>query len=254
MNGQRKSTVDKSEASLRFLCYQPVCCVPEGPHQIHFLSQEPFCLFRSQIQVQEIYKLSYRYSVEQGEEGKGVIPFLEHKGYIEVTPFVNDRTGQRESFQSRMRATGKLMDLINHHQSDDDVEIDTIQDELIVVKGLKPKPRKVTRIKDGKRKTETIKRPRKVCKTPDKPVVRQMRENLKLINCVLEEADIWLDITDEQMLELRKEISQKRDRNLRDVDFNRKTLHRVFLDRRPDLGGRFYGPWYQNIPKKYRES
>ena len=80
-----------------------------------------------------------------------------------------------------------------------------------------------------------------------------MRENLKLINSVLEEADIWLDITDEQMLELRKEISQKRDRNLRDVDFNRKTLHRVFLDRRLDLGGRFYGPWYQNIPKKYRE-
>ena len=60
------------------------------------------------------YKLSYRYSVEQGEEGKGVIPFLEHRGYIEVTPFINDRTGQRESFQSRMRATGKLTDLINH--------------------------------------------------------------------------------------------------------------------------------------------
>ena len=75
-----------------------------------------------------------------------------------------------------------------------DVEIDTVQDELIVVKGLKPKPRKVTRIKDGKRKTEKIKRPRKVCKTPDKPLVRQMRENLKLINSVLEKADIWLDI------------------------------------------------------------
>ena len=144
------------------------------------------------------------------------------------------------------------MDFINHHQSDDDVEIDTVQDELIVVKGLKPKPRKVTRIKDGKRKTVKIKRPRKVCKTPDKPVVRQMRENLKLINCVLEEADIWLNITDEEMLELRERLSRERDPYKRDVDFNRKTLHRVFLDRRPDLGGRFYGPWYQNIPKEYR--
>jgi len=111
----------------------------------------------------------------------------------------------------------------------------------------------VTKIKDGKRKTVTKKSPRKVCKTPDKPVVRQMRENLKLINRVLEEADIWLDITDEQMLKLREQLSRERDLYKRDVDFNRKTLHRVFLDRRLDLGGRFYGPWYQNIPKKYRE-
>ena len=129
-----------------------------------------------------------------------------------------------------MRATGKLMDLIDelNQQTDADVEIDTIQDELIVVKGVKPKPRKVTKIKDGKPKTVTIKSPRKVCKTPDKPVVRQMRENLKLINCVLEEADIWLDITDEQMLELRKEISQKRDRKLTGRRFQQEDLAPCF--------------------------
>ena len=198
--------------------------------------------------------LSYRYSIEQGEEGKGVIPFLEHKGYIEVTPFVNDRTGQRESFQSRMRATGKLVNLINDLcQQFDDVKIDTVQDELIVVKGVKPKPLKVKIIKDGKKKTDTIKRPRKVCKTPDTPLVRQMRDNLKLINAVLEKADIRLAITDEQMQELRERLSRDRDPYKRNVDFNRKTLHRVFLDRRLDLGGRFYGPWYQNIPKEYRQ-
>ena len=203
----------------------------------------------------KFYKLSYRYSVEQGEEGKGVIPFLEHMGYIEVTPFINDRFDEGgKSFQSRMRATGKLMELMNDQlqQFDDDVEIDTVQDELIVVKGVKPKPRKVQRIKDGKKRTEKIKRPRKVCKTPDTPLVRQMRENLKLINGVLEKADIRLNITDEQMLELRERLSRERDPYKRDVDFNRKTLHRVFLDRQLDLGGRFYGPWYQNIPKEYR--
>jgi hypothetical protein len=39
------------------------------------------------------------------------------------------------------------------------------------------------------------------------------------------------------------------------VDFSRKRLHRVFLDRRHklDRGGRFYGAWYQNIPKEYRQ-
>jgi hypothetical protein len=37
------------------------------------------------------------------------------------------------------------------------------------------------------------------------------------------------------------------------IDFTRKRLHRVFLDRRIDRGGRFYGPFYQGIPKEYRE-
>lgn len=171
----------------------------------------------------KFYKLSYRYSVEQGDEGKGVIPFLEHMGYIEVTPFVNDRTGQRESFQSRMRATEKLIDLIidQHRQSETDVKIDTIQDELIVVKAVKPKPLKVKRIKDGKKKTDTIKRPRKVCKTPDTPVVRQMRDNLKLINGVLEKADIRLAITDKQMQELRERLSHDRDPYKRLLKFYR---------------------------------
>ena len=251
----RKSSVDKLKHHIRFFVTNLYAVSRRDPTKYIAFSKNGNVYSDSKSKYKKVYELSYRFSVEQGEEGKGVIPFLEHKGYIEVTPFKNDRTGQTESFQSRMRATGKLMDLIDdlNQQTDADVEIDTIQDELIVVKGVKPKPRKVTKIKDGKRKTVTIKSPRKVCKTPDKPVVRQMRENLKLINCVLEEADIWLDITDEQMLELRKEISQKRDRNSRDVDFNRKTLHRVFLDRLLDLGGRFYGPWYQNIPKKYRE-
>ena len=252
---ERKSTVNKLKHHLGFFVTNLYAVSRRDPTKYISFPKNRSVYSDPKSKFKKVYKLTYRYSVEQGEEGKGVIPFLEQRGYIEVTPFINDRFDEAgKSFQSRMRATGKLMDLINdlNQQTDADVEIDTIQDELIVVKGVKPKPRKVTRIKDGKRKTVTIKRPRKVCKTPDKPVVRQMRENLKLINCVLEEADIWLDITDEQMLELRKEISQKRDRNLRDVDFNRKTLHRVFLDRRPDLGGRFYGPWYQNIPKEYR--
>jgi len=253
LSGQRKSTVDKLKRHLAFFVTNLYAVSRRDPTKYISFPKNRSVYSDPKSKFKKSYKLSYRYSVEQGEEGKGVIPFLEHSGYIEVTPFINDRSVKGgKSFQSRMRATGKLMDLINHHQPDDDVEIDTIQDELIVVKGLKPKPRKVTRIKDGKRKTDTIKRPRKVCKTPDIPLVRQMRENLKLINGVLEKADIRLNITDEQMLELRERLSRERDPYKRDVDFNRKTLHRVFLDRRPDLGGRFYGPWYQNIPKEYR--
>ena len=171
LNGQRKSTVDKLKHHLDFFVTNLYAVSRRDPTKYISFPKNRSVYSDPKSKFKKVYKLSYRYSVEQGEEGKGVIPFLEHKGYIEVTPFVNDRTDQRESFQSRMRATGKLMDLINdlNQQTDADVEIDTIQDELIVVKGVKPKPRKVTRIKDGKRKTVTIKPPRKVCKTPDTP-------------------------------------------------------------------------------------
>ena len=253
LNGQRKSTVDKLRHHFAFFVTNLYAVSRRDPTKYISFPKNRSVYSDSKSKFKKSYKLTYRYSVEQGEGGKGVIPFLEHRGYIEVTPFINDRFDEvGKSFQSRMRATVKLTDLINHLLSDDLVEIDTVQDELIVVKGIKPKPLKVTRIKDGKRKTEKIKRPRKVCKTPDTPLVRQMRENLKLVNGVLEKADIRLNITDEQMLELRERLSRERDPYKRDVDFNRKTLHRVFLDRRLDLGGRFYGPWYQNIPKEYR--
>ena len=34
---------------------------------------------------------------------------------------------------------------------------------------------------------------------------------------------------------------------------SRKRLHRVFLDRRLDRGGRFWGAWYQSVPKRFRQ-
>ena len=36
------------------------------------------------------------------------------------------------------------------------------------------------------------------------------------------------------------------------VDFNQRSLYRVFNDTQFETGGRFYGGWWQNIPKKYR--
>jgi len=38
-----------------------------------------------------------------------------------------------------------------------------------------------------------------------------------------------------------------------DLNYSRKRLHRSFLDRRFDRGGRFYGAFYQNLPKEYRQ-
>ena len=113
LTGPRKSSVDKLKHHIRFFVTNLYAVSRRDPTKYIAFSKNSNVYSDSKSKYKKVYELSYRFSVEQGEEGKGVIPFLEHKGYIEVTPFKNDRTGQTESFQSRMRATGKLMDLIN---------------------------------------------------------------------------------------------------------------------------------------------
>lgn len=202
------------------------------------------------------FNLSHRYSVDT-KKGKGVIPFLEKQGYIETFGFQYNRgNAAGRSYSSRMRATDKLINLIesSYNGSEDMFDEDTSNDETIVVKGLKLSDR-WARITDssGKQKRIKIKGKRKICKTPDTREVRQMRENLKIINAVMDKAEITLDISEKQLQELNARMLNDPNTNKQAIDFSRKRLHRVFLDRRLDRGGRFYGPWYQNIPKEYRQ-
>jgi hypothetical protein len=201
------------------------------------------------------FGLSFRYSVEEGKNGKGVINFLDELGYIKTFGFQYDKNNPGNSYQSRMRATQKLIDLIEiqYGISEEKITRDYSKDEIIIVKGLKPKPTTVYVVKNGKRNKETIQRPRKICKTPYTPKVREMRENLELINNVMEEADITLDITDDELMQLNERLNKDSDRYKEAVDFSKTQLHRVFLDRRLDRGGRFYGAWYQYIYKEYRD-
>jgi hypothetical protein len=191
------------------------------------------------------FGLSFRYSIDRGKDGKPVIRFLEGQGYIETFNHQFDEKNPNNRYQSRMRGTPKLINLIM-------IEYDYSDEESVILKGLKPKPKWIIVNGNGKKKRKKIKRKRKVCKTPDKPAVREMRKNLEIINDVMEKADITLDISDDELRELNARMLDDPDPYKQVVDFTRKRLHRIFLDRRFDRGGRFYGPWYQNIPKEYR--
>jgi len=187
-----------------------------------------------------------------------VTNFLTNYGYIEHE-LGYPSSEQYEGQISKMRATVKLIDLIERQKNvtPDMIITDTSHEEVIIVKGLKPKPRIVKKIiinKRGRKQrvTNTIKRKRKVCKTPDNGKVRKMRENVRFINSVIEQSEIKLDITDQELRELNVRLNRDDDKYKQAVDYKRKFLHRVFLDRRLDRGGRFYGPWYQNIYKEYR--
>jgi len=202
------------------------------------------------------FGLSFRYSVEGTETGgKPVVTFLEKQGYLKNFNFQHDKNNPNNSYQSRMRATPKLINLIvdQFQVSDDMAEYDTSDDELVVVKGVKPKPRWIKFVNDKGRTTrKKIQRPRRVCKTPDNPAVREMRKNLEIINAVMEKAEITLDISDAELKQLNARMLDDPDPYRQVIDFSRKRIYRVFLDRSLDRGGRFYGPWYQNIPKEYR--
>jgi hypothetical protein len=182
-----------------------------------------------------------------------VTDFLENYGYIGQDKGYPS-SDKYEAQISKMRATAKLIDLIEKHKqvTPDMIKRDISSDEVIIVKGLKPRKRWRVDIKDGVKKKKKYQPKRKICKTPDNSTVRKMRENVENINYIMEQADITLDITDQELRELNVRLNIDNDPYKQAVDFRRKFLHRVFLDRRLDRGGRFYGPWYQNIYKEYR--
>lgn len=60
-----------------------------------------------------------------------------------------------------------------------------------------------------------------------------------------------LELTDHQMVEMLGYMA-KRDGAERTIDFGKRTLYRVFNNGTLEDGGRFYGGWWQEIPKAYR--
>jgi hypothetical protein len=78
-----------------------------------------------------------------------------------------------------------------------------------------------------------------------------MRENLGIINKALSKHWYDLEIPDKELSDLQKRLTDDPE-NERIIRMDQRSLHRVFND--PDLqtGGRFYGGWWQNIPREYR--
>ena len=255
LNLIRKSSIDNLKYHIEFFILNLYKVYCNDPTKIIAYSRDRNAYSGKKSKYKHKFGLSFRYSVDEGKGGKPVISFLEKRGYIETFGFQHDKRNPNNSYQSRMRATPKLINLIvdQYAVSEDMIEHDVSDDETIVVKGVKPKPKYVYVIENGKKKRKKLKRKRRVCKTPDKSLVREMRKNLEIINEVMDRAEITLDISDDELKKLNARMLNDPDPNKQVIDFSRKRLYRVFLDRRLDRGGRFYGPWYQNIPKEYRQ-
>ncbi|WP_423065206.1 hypothetical protein [Devosia sp. CN2-171] len=78
-----------------------------------------------------------------------------------------------------------------------------------------------------------------------------MEDRVATINRVLLHHWPDLEVTDQQMEEMLGYMA-KRDGSERTIDFGKRTLYRVFNNGTLEDGGRFYGGWWQEIPKAYR--
>jgi len=141
--------------------------------------------------------------------------------------------------QSRTRATDKLIDLIRGTFAVSSLMITRAKDTETIV------------LRDGnKKKIEYV----------DTAETDQMRENLRVINGLLDKTLINIYLPDAALVKLNhrmitgkveSDIEHEEPRGA--IDFNRRWLNRVFNNSSFDQGGRFYGGWWQGIPREYRK-
>ena len=89
----------------------------------------------------------------------------------------------------------------------------------------------------------------------DTAATQQMRSNLELINNNLERHWIDIGLKDSELHEVRRQLSQDTVRNdeyPETLNLGKRYLHRSFLNTEFTSGGRFYGGWWQIIPKLFR--
>lgn len=97
---------------------------------------------------------------------------------------------------------------------------------------------------------------------PDGVKPRLMRKNLNAINDLLSEQAICLNLSNDQLKAMCQEMADRNykidrydsqeTRKPRTLNFSHVHLRRIFARGQMNLGGRFYGGWWQNIPKNYR--
>jgi hypothetical protein len=182
--------------------------------------------------------LTYSISIERGFKGLEELGYLSinKKGYFDHE---GRKDGTPTSRLSRYIATDRLLGLFN------DMELKA----LPAIIPLYADPALV-RVRVKEQDSNGVDRKRSVT-IGETPEVVTMRENLGIINKALSKYWYDLEILDEELSNLQKRLTADPE-NERTIRMDQRSLYRVFND--PDLqtGGRFYGGWWQNIPRGYR--
>ena len=103
----------------------------------------------------------------------------------------------------------------------------------------------------------TDKKIRRVATETDSNEVEMWKHNLNLINNFLLKQCIFLDAPNELIAEAGKAHLLKSSKRIKGrgspINFQSVTLRRIFSRNTTDLGGRFYGGWWQSVAGKHRK-
>jgi hypothetical protein len=176
---------------------------------------------------------------------------LETMGYIEQAAKGVKYRDTGKGYTGRWRGTERLI----HAAAEAGIRSTMIHskgpERLIELRPPKKKPvrnKKATTHSEGKAKGVRL------CHWPNKFRLekKQMEENLRAINQALKESFIALNVTDHELDSIQEQLGKKRE-EVKYIDFFDKSLYRVFNDCDPHSGGRFYGGFWQAVPRQYRE-
>ncbi len=172
----------------------------------------------------------------------GVLPLMLMDGFVrEVRKGSYDRT-KGEGKQTRIAATGKLVNWF-------DVDPALLPKALVGCEDTDPLVVQITTKRKGKNKkgkTKTLK------PYTDNAVTNQMRDNLNIINDCLKRHWSDLYLSDDEWAKLQRSLVGNKKYDYTPIRIHRQTIRRIFNSTSFDIGGRFYGGWWQNIPSAYR--
>ena len=179
--------------------------------------------------------ITYRIHINRAYHGLIELGYL-----IETEKGFHDRRGRKD---------GTLLSKLTRYQATDKlIQLFTAEEQrilaAIIPSARDPNPIRV-RVKDP----ET--RRRQTLPTPDTANVRRMRSNLQRINTAIQSYWIDLALEDDFLAEHLLALGSSDNRDV-PVRMNQRNLYRVFNDPTLKTGGRFYGGWWQNIPKSLR--
>ena len=201
------------------------------------------------------YRSTYQYNLEQFKYNTYIeraFCKLIDAGYVQVTTkgWLDRNTGYSDNTKYRLTSKFKawfLTQLV-------DVGFNGRLEDLIVDPVLLPNPYPL-RVQKRKQGDISSLEPR----TEKIPFIttaksEQIVRDIQKLNKVLDQTWVDLDLTDDQWKDLDKALAKhkKKDRP-RFIRFNEKQIYRVFHDTDFNTGGRYYGGWWQTIPKEYRK-
>jgi hypothetical protein len=157
------------------------------------------------------------------------IDFLISNQYVENTHGYRHPDAPFKSRSSRMKATEKLIDLFKQKKVAPRMMKRDEEEPLIILRDEAGNSIEYEETEETKR----------------------MTENLKSINKALEKFAILLYVTDEELKKLNERMAKDPEKG--PIDFTNKKLKRIFNNSSFQQGGRFYGGWWQNVPRELRK-